>query len=135
MEREPQSVAQQSKTRLIYNQYELYVSMTSSIKPIVVQQLYEKFKPLLEDAYTELGNPHKNLDQALSETFQIILDTPDIEKQVLLERIGGRTMFVDEEIENLPDMQKLLIRIGAKNRAIIKQKVIELKTVLLKHNY
>ena len=113
-----------------YDQYNVYMKIVSAIRPEVIDQLYTKFKPLLEHAYTELGNPNKRLDQALSEAFQIILDTPEIKNQAMVERIGGRTMFADEKIENLPDIQKLLIRMGAKNRAVVKQKVVQLKALM-----
>ena len=93
--------------------------------------MFAQFKPLLEQAYAELGNPDKFFGQALSESFQIILDTPDINTPPMVQRIEGRTMYVDVGLENLKDIQKLLIRIGPKNRAIIKQKVEELKIKLL----
>ena len=113
-----------------FAQYDKYINLVKALDLDVVQRMFVQFKPMLEQAYAELGNPNKTFDQALSDSFELMLDTPDINTPLMIQRIEGRTMFTDDDLENLKDVQKLLIRIGPKNRAAIKDRIEMLKVTL-----
>ena len=121
----PQQLDQQN-----YARYDSYVDMVTSLDNDAVRQLYIRFQPLMQQAYTELGYPDQQFGDALASAFEVTLATPDIDGPLRLQKVDGRIVFVDEEIENLPDLQKLLIRIGPVNRARLKQKIGELQAVL-----
>ncbi|MFQ5745530.1 MAG: DUF3014 domain-containing protein, partial [Acidobacteriota bacterium] len=47
-------------------------------------RLYAELKPLLTDAYRELGHPKGSFDVALSEAIEQVLRTPVVDEEVAL---------------------------------------------------
>ena len=127
------ALSQVDDTRVLgeqdYNRYNDYIDMLVSLDAGTARALYVHYLPLLEQAYLELGNPDLNFDQTLAAAFQVMLNTPEIVAPLQLARKDGRILFVDSTVEDLPDIQKLLIRMGPHNRARVKQKVKEFQTI------
>ncbi|NNC99602.1 MAG: DUF3014 domain-containing protein [Gammaproteobacteria bacterium] len=115
-----------------YARYDDYVDMIMALDSSTLHQLYLQYHPLLQQAFAELGNPNPNFDDALAAACQIALDTPEISGSLLVQRVEGSIVFVDQEIEALPDLQKLLIRMGPDNRARVKRKIAEFQSILFR---
>lgn len=83
--------------------------------------LYRTLSPLLENAYRQLGEPGSFHD-AMITAFDLILATPDVEDaQLTLVRPKVMYQYQSEQMEKLPPVQKLMLRIGSDNRARIKK--------------
>ncbi len=61
-----------------------------------------------------------------------ILDTPIVEREVLLKEEGKglNYVFIDEGLEDMSEVQKHLLRMGPKNTQKIQQKVREIALAL-----
>ena len=83
---------------------------------------YQRYYPLLQQAYTELGNSDQQLDTSVRAALQQIIDAPVPEVRPKLELDSVLYQFSDAGLEALPALQKLMIRMGPENA--IKLKVI-----------
>jgi Protein of unknown function (DUF3014) len=92
--------------------------------------LYIRFYPLFQQSYEDLGYPGQYFNDRLVEVIDHLLQTPDLRGPVVLRQ--GRVFyeFADPELEARSAGQKLLLRMGSANAEIIKQKLMELRTVV-----
>jgi len=56
-----------------------------------------------------------------------LLDTPDVTDTVYLTKPEAVYLFEDPELESLTAGQKILLRMGSANAAVVKQKLADLK--------
>lgn len=92
--------------------------------------MYKKLLPLLEEAYQELGYPDKKFRRTLVEAFDVLLKTPLLEGDILLEEKVTSYAFKDQRLEALNDAQKHLLRMGPQNAAKILDKIKEISVAL-----
>lgn len=117
-----------------FDRYSKFTEFLLSIEPTKLAGAFHWLRPLLERAYGELGQPAEQLGNRLIIGLDILLKSPDIETPIKLKRESVYYHFADPALEALPDSQKLLLRIGPKNRAVIKQWLRSLKQALLKES-
>ena len=110
-----------------YQRYDLAVDVFTSIDTPGAVALYRRFRPLLTQAYAELGYPD-NFDTAVRTAVRTVLETPELREQPQVVGSVKAYRYVDPELEALPDAQKLLLRSGPDNARRTKAKVRELAT-------
>lgn len=90
--------------------------------------LYLRFYPLLQQAYEDLGYPGEYFNDRLVEVIDHLLQTPEVRGPIELKQ--GRVFyeFADPDLESRSAGQKLLLRMGSANAAIVKRKLRELRT-------
>jgi hypothetical protein len=99
-----------------YRRYDGLVRTVTSIDASNVAKIYKTIRPRLNEAYRGMGNPTGDVDRALAQTFDILLDTPVVEDPiVLVEGDGGLWAYADAELEELRPTQKQLLRMGSAN--------------------
>ena len=115
-----------------YERYDLLADAFVSLNTGRTIQAYEKAKPLLQDAYRELGYPQKDFQATLIQAIQKVLEAPIVEKEILLkeEGKGVNYLYVDEGLEGLNEVQKHMLRMGPKNTRKIQQKLREMALAL-----
>lgn len=87
--------------------------------------LYRRLRPLMQQAYRDLGYPNADFDRTLARAVEMLLSAPEQDRPPLLVR-GVRTYeFADPELENLPEAQKLMLRMGPENARLVKAKLRE----------
>jgi hypothetical protein len=113
-----------------YARYEPFVGIVSNIDATTFVSFYRGLEPLFQQAYEELGNPDKSFTARLSEVIEHLLQTPTPRGQVALVQPSVLYKYADERLENLSSGQKLMIRMGADNAAVVKGKLREIQAEL-----
>jgi hypothetical protein len=113
-----------------YARYAPYVKLAQAVDVKQLVALYVHFYPLFQQAYEELGYPRKYFNDRLVEVIDDLLAAPDVHGPLRLVRPKVLYEFADPELEELSSGQKILIRIGPDNAAVIKAKLRELRREL-----
>lgn len=110
--------------------FSLYVDLLRSFEPEKLAQWYVELKPLIAEAYEEIGYPDDNFTDTLQDAIVRVLDMELPKQDVALVRPSVMFKYADEELESLPASDKLLLRIGKDNLLIIKSFLLEFSDAL-----
>lgn len=113
-----------------YNRYNFVANIFETLDPVAVSGVYNKLKPLFQEAYENLGYPDQNVDDALLTAIGRIESTPVLTGEVKLIRPSVMYKYADSNLEAMNSVQKQLIRMGPRNTKIIQAKLAEIKQVL-----
>lgn len=113
-----------------YRRYDSLVDWFVSLEPQALTESYETFKPLVQEAYAEIGYPESDFDNTLIDAINVMLETPVPEGLVQVEDDSVMYTYANERYESLPAAQKQLLRMGPDNIERVKQKLREIKRVL-----
>jgi len=114
-----------------YARYDPYVRVVRATDVKQLIALYAHFYPLFQQAYQELGYPKKHFNDRLVEVIDHLLDAPDPQTPVKLVRPKVMFEFDDPELEELSAGQKILLRMGPENAAVVKAKLREIRNGLV----
>lgn len=114
-----------------YARYEPFVGLVSMLDAKTIVSFYRGLEPLFQQAYEDLGHPGASFDMRLNEVIEHLLQTPTPRGQVALVQPGVLYKYADERLEKLSAGQKLMIRMGVDNAAVIKRKLREIQAELL----
>jgi len=109
-----------------YDRYNPAADVIISLDARASARLYNALKPILQQAYTELGYPDADFHDTLTQAIAELLSTPVVEGRVLLEKKVASYAYVDEALEGLSQAQKQFLRLGPDNVQIIQTKLREL---------
>jgi len=110
--------------------FSLYVDLLRSFDSETLVQWYIEMKPLINQAYAELGYPDQDFSDTLQQAITRVLDM-EIPKQPLeVVRPSVMYKYADPAIEALPDTDKLMLRIGKENLLVIKSVLLEVSEKL-----
>ncbi|TCO77637.1 DUF3014 domain-containing protein [Chromatocurvus halotolerans] len=114
-----------------YRRYDAMVNslVDAPIAPMV--SAFQRFRPLLEEAYGALGYAPDEMDNALIAALDQIQATPVIEGVVAVERSEAVWAYARKDLESLSLLQKQLLRTGPHNVRRIKEKARALREALL----
>ena len=98
-----------------YRRYDSVVAAFSGLDPQGTVELYDRLKPLIDEAYRQLGYPDTDFDRTLERALVELLEVPVVEGEVPLERQVKSYEYADPRLENLSDAQKHLLRTGPDN--------------------
>lgn len=113
-----------------YRRYDALVDWFVSLDAYALADNYELFKPLVQEAYAEIGYPDSNFDDTLIEAIDVLLSTPVPEGLVEVNADSVMYTYADDAYEALPAAQKQLLRMGPDNIERIKQKLREIQRAL-----
>ena len=113
-----------------YKRYAPYVDILESLETASLLQLYQEYKPAIENIFSEIGNPSDSFDQKLEEAIDVLLDTPEVPFPVEVFTDSVMYKFADRQLESLSAPQKQLLRTGPENMRRIKAKLREIKETL-----
>lgn len=113
--------------------YTPYVKIAEAIDSKKLIELYVRLYPLFQQAYEELGYPKKYFNDRLIVVLDHLLAAPDIQEPVKLIQPNVYYLYADPDLEARSIGQRILMRLGSKNEAIIKAKLREIKQELLLH--
>lgn len=110
--------------------YAPFISLIQSTDMNQLGALYIRYYPLFQQAYEDLGYPGQYFNDRLVQVIDHLLQTPEIRGPIQLKQ--GRVFyeFADPALEARSAGQKLLLRMGAQNQAIVKQKLRDLRVVV-----
>jgi hypothetical protein len=88
----------------------------TSIPPADAAQLYVNVKPLVDEAYIELGHADGNFDAAIVRAIDMLANTPTLNAPPVLVKRPGYLDFEDPELRSLEPVQKQFLLMGPENR-------------------
>jgi hypothetical protein len=92
--------------------------------------IYLRFYPLFQEAYEDLGYPQVYFNDRVIDVIDHLLSAPEVNDPIILHRPHVLYEFIHPELEALSSGQKLLIRLGVRNSAKVKQFLIDFKTLI-----
>lgn len=110
-----------------YARYTPVVNLLGKVDAAQLASLYRRYYPLLQEAYGDLGYPDGYFNDRLVEVIDHLLATPQIDGPIHLTRPSVYYQFADPALEERSEGQKLLLRMGSSNAALIKDKLRELR--------
>ena len=107
-----------------YERYNLLAAAAASLDPTVSSRVYATFRPLIEEAYKDLGYPDTPFDATLERAIVRVLSTRPLAEPVrIVPGKGPLYLFADRNAEALPAVQKQLLRMGPRNLQTIQAAV------------
>ena len=98
-----------------YRRYDLLTEVATSVNTEGATTLYRQLKPLIDEAYRDLGYPDRDFDDTLARAIRVILEAPRVPESVALVQ-GVRTYdFKDPRYARLSPAQQQLMRLGPQN--------------------
>jgi hypothetical protein len=113
-----------------YARYQPVVAVVGKLDMRQVAAVYVRFYPLFQQAYQNLGYPNGYFNDRLVQVIDSLVATPQPQAPIALVRPNVMYLFADPALESRPAGQKLLIRMGPDNAAVIKAKLTELRAAI-----
>jgi hypothetical protein len=113
-----------------YARYAALMDVVRAVDPKALAAVYFRLYPLFQQAYENLGYPGKYFNDRMVQAIDSLLATPDVQGPITLVRPKVFYQFADPSLEALPAGEKLLIRMGPQNAAIIKQKLQQFRAAI-----
>lgn len=113
-----------------YDRYNVVADVFESLSAAGSARLYESAKPLLTEAYKELGYPLGDFHQTLLRAVIEVLRTPIVDAPIEVEKGVVSYLLKDPQLEDLDDAQKHLLRMGPENLQLIQAKLREIALAL-----
>jgi hypothetical protein len=110
--------------------FSLYVDLIRSMDSEMLVQWYVELKPLIDEAYQELGYPDEDFTDVLQSAITKVLDMEIPKSAPILERPSVMYRYKDEDMELQDDADKLLLRLGKENLLVIKSVLLEINEKL-----
>ena len=113
-----------------YSRFNLVAEVFESLDTKECAKLYWELKPLIQEAYFELGYPNQDFHDTLFTAVVELLKTPVVEGDILVEKKVVTYIMVDRKLESLSESQKHFLRMGPRNIRKIQDKMREFAKVL-----
>lgn len=115
-----------------FARYEPLMAVLKNTDAKSLSALYKRYYPLFQQAYVELGYPDGYFNDRLITVIDHLLETPEVPGPIALTQPGVFYEFADPALEARSAGQKVLIRMGSANAAVIKLKLRELRREIAK---
>lgn len=113
-----------------YARYAPLVKVVGAADAKQIASLYVRYYPLLQQSFENLGYPSAYFNDRVVEVIDHLLETPEIKGPIKLVQPRVYYEFADPTLEARSSGQKLLIRMGSENAAVIKAKLREVRAEL-----
>jgi hypothetical protein len=113
-----------------YSRYDPVTGVVLSLDAVAAARLFRAVKPLLQEAYLDLGYPGVDFEDTFVRAMAELLGTPVVEGPVKLEKKILSYAMTDEKLESLSQAQKQLLRMGSKGVRGVQGKLRELAAAL-----
>ena len=114
-----------------YQRYDNYTDTLTALDSKRLVRSFHALRPMYEQAFQYLGLDPGDFDNAIIRALDQVLATPEIIEPIALQPKSVVYVFADPALENLPAVQKQLLRMGPDNISRIKQQARALREGLL----
>tara|TARA_R110001599_G_scaffold65838_2_gene185799 strand:- start:52627 stop:53481 length:855 start_codon:yes stop_codon:yes gene_type:complete len=114
-----------------YARYDNYADAIATLDSAALVNNFHTMRPLFEQAYSQLGLPAEDFDNAVIRVLDRILATPEIEDPIALTRKSVMYQYADPQLEQLTPLQKQLLRMGPDNIRRVKEQAAALRAGFL----
>ena len=113
-----------------YDRYNLIAEIVSRMDTVKTVGVFKELNPLFQDAYRELGYPQGEFQAVLIHAIKELLLAPVVEGDIRLKEAVLSYWVVDDNLEDLSEAQKHLLRMGPQNTRKIQKKLREMVLLL-----
>ena len=113
-----------------YHRWDLVAAAINSVDPGAFATAVRAVHSPLQAAWRALGDPGRSLDVRAAEALSRIADAPVPRDPQEVVKAGKLYVFAEPELEQLPAVEKLLLRMGPKNAQLIQAKAREVSREL-----
>jgi len=114
-----------------YERYDRTINTLISLPMDSMAKMFHFTRPLLENAFSEMGYNPRQMDGIILQAIDVILVTPIVAEPIRLTRDSVVYKFADPALESLLPLQKQLLRTGPENTKRIQQQAKALREALL----
>ncbi len=114
-----------------YARYAPFVDAVRALSMKSLAALYFRLYPLFQQAYQSLGYPNQYFNDRLVEAIDSMLATPQVQGPIPLVQGKVFWQFANPQLEALPAGQKLLLRMGPQNAAVIESQLRRLRQLIV----
>jgi hypothetical protein len=128
------TVTQGDMTTLGSANFERYAPLMKVVRSTdanILANVYFRLYPLFQQAYEDLGYPGQYFNDRLVEVIDDMLRAPDVQGPIQLTQPKVFYEYADPKLESLSAGQKLLLRMGPANEALMKAKLRELRRAIV----
>jgi len=113
-----------------FTRYSTYMQLYNMVETEQFVKWYTHFYPLIQEAYDALGYKDRYFNDRFIFVLDHLLETPEVIGTIQLVQPKVFYEYADPALERLSAGQKILLRIGPANAAIVKAKLAEIRTEL-----
>ncbi|GLS26731.1 DUF3014 domain-containing protein [Marinibactrum halimedae] len=117
-----------------FTRFDAYVDMVTSIDPSYIAKSFHTLRPLLEEAYGQLGKKPETVDNAIIQAIDTVLNAPISNEPLKLLAPSVSYVFADEAIEKRSPIEKQLLRMGPENTEKLQHYLRTLRSELMGEN-
>lgn len=110
--------------------YDDQVKLFQSLDAHKLVQVYVRFYPLLQSAYSELGQPDAYFNDRMVEAIDDMLAAPELSETPQLVQPKVWFQYAEADLEGRSAGQKIMMRIGPANEAKVKAKLRSIRSEL-----
>lgn len=114
-----------------HQRYDHVIAAVDAVSAERLVGIFHHMRPLLEQAYGELGYPEDNFDNAVIAAIDHLLEAPVIDAPIELVHETVAFEYADESLENLPAAHRQLLRMGPEHTRAIQAKLREIRRLLV----
>ncbi|MDJ0877160.1 MAG: DUF3014 domain-containing protein [Halieaceae bacterium] len=114
-----------------FRRYDSYARAIESLDTALLVAAFNRFRPLLEEAYAMLGYEAEDFDNALIRGLDRVIEAPVIERPIEIRKVEAVYKYEDPNLERLPEVHKQLLRMGPENTRRIQAQARALRSALL----
>ncbi len=111
-----------------YHRYDTIAAIIGSLHVDGTAKVYRNIRPLLDEAYRDLGYPDGDFDAVATKAAQRLLDTPVLHEVELVEHASSYK-YADPRLEGLSEAEKHFLRLGPDNLSEIQAQVRRIATL------
>lgn len=113
-----------------YRRFTPLVDALAALNPAQGIALYETIKPLLADAYAEIGYRNRDFDEVVTGAIDEILQARTAQGPFQLIKPKAMYIYADAEIEAMSPVEKQLLRMGPENAEKLKATLRQYRDLL-----
>jgi hypothetical protein len=113
-----------------YKRYDTMVDTLAAMDPEQALELYGLVKPLLQEAYGEIGYRNRSFDDALKGAIDTVINSRTVEGPFQLVKPKVMYVYANADIESMSPVEKQLLRMGPENAAKLKAALARFKAQL-----
>jgi hypothetical protein len=113
-----------------YRRYDLIADAFSSLDAKGAAWIFREAKPVFQEAYRELGYPDQDFQETLIQAVKELLGTPIVKGNIIVVQGVTTYQMLDDNLEDLDDAQKDLLRMGPQNMRKVQDKLREIALAL-----
>ncbi|MEO5821966.1 MAG: DUF3014 domain-containing protein [Vicinamibacteraceae bacterium] len=106
-----------------YDRYNGLANVVDAMDPDGAARAYRRLRPLMQQAFDELGYVNLPFDDRLARALGRLVDVPVPEGDVMLRATSVTFQYADPDLEALSPAQKHMLRMGPHNMRLVQTKL------------